>query len=98
MQVAEAPLDTDNLKLAQLGEQATLEIALRLEALLLTGTCIDITATQQKDFYPRGTQLVLGSVADPAGQDTLVMSNLGYLQLKSQPGWSARASLAFNWE
>lgn len=36
--------------------------------------------------YPRGVQLHLGSPKQPHLQDTLVMSNLGYFQLKSAPG------------
>lgn len=37
-------------------------------------------------IYPRGVQLHLGSCKQPHLQDTLVMSNLGYFQLKSAPG------------
>lgn len=38
---------------------------------------------------PRGVQLHLGDVSRPHVSDTLVMSNLGYFQLKSAPGvWS----------
>ena len=37
-------------------------------------------------MYPRGVQLHLGSRKQPRLQDTLVMSNLGYFQLKSAPG------------
>lgn len=37
-------------------------------------------------IYPRGVQLHLGSRKQPHLQDTLVMSNLGYFQLKSAPG------------
>jgi len=35
---------------------------------------------------PRGVQLWLGTEAAPHERDTLVMSNLGYFQLKAQPG------------
>jgi len=35
---------------------------------------------------PRGVQLWLGTEATPHERDTLVMSNLGYFQLKAQPG------------
>lgn len=44
----------------------------------------DLTGTLQ--VYPRGVQLHLGSPKQPHLQDTLVMSNLGYFQLKSAPG------------
>jgi UDP-glucose:glycoprotein glucosyltransferase len=84
--VTEAEVDTDNMRLSTLGEQSTLHVEMNLEALLLTGTCVDIAATKQEEFYPRGTQLTLGSTSHPEAQGTLVMSNLGYLQLKSAPG------------
>ena len=35
---------------------------------------------------PRGVQLVLGTPQEPAIVDTIVMSNLGYFQLKTAPG------------
>ena len=35
---------------------------------------------------PRGVQLWLGTESEPHARDTLVMSNLGYFQLKAQPG------------
>lgn len=35
---------------------------------------------------PRGVQLVLGTSQQPAVVDTIVMSNLGYFQLKASPG------------
>ncbi len=35
---------------------------------------------------PRGVQLHLGNAAQPRLVDTLVMSNLGYFQLKAAPG------------
>lgn len=35
---------------------------------------------------PRGVQLVLGTPQQPALVDTIVMSNLGYFQLKAAPG------------
>ena len=95
LQVTQASLDTDNLRLSALGTSATFHVSLDLEALLITGTCVDVTARKQDDLYPRGTQLVLqppqgaGESEWPQGatrQDTLVMSNLGYFQLKAAPG------------
>ena len=35
---------------------------------------------------PRGVQLHLGTAQQPHQVDTLVMSNLGYYQLKAAPG------------
>lgn len=37
-------------------------------------------------MMPRGVQLHLGSKSQPHLEDTLVMSNLGYFQLKAAPG------------
>lgn len=37
-------------------------------------------------MMPRGVQLHLGNSNEPHLQDTLVMSNLGYFQLKAAPG------------
>lgn len=92
MQVTEAKLDTDNIKLRQLRDASELAIAMELEALLVTGTCIDFAATKHAELYPRGTQLTLGSPGGPAREDTVVMSNLGYFQLKAKPGVLARPS------
>eukprot|EP01125_Pyxidicula_operculata_P008115 TRINITY_DN2750_c0_g1_i10.p1 TRINITY_DN2750_c0_g1~~TRINITY_DN2750_c0_g1_i10.p1 ORF type:complete len:445 (+),score=130.96 TRINITY_DN2750_c0_g1_i10:104-1438(+) len=35
---------------------------------------------------PRGLEVVLGTAVDPYQQDSLVMTNLGYFQLKANPG------------
>jgi UDP-glucose:glycoprotein glucosyltransferase len=37
-------------------------------------------------YTPRGVQLILGTEQEPAMVDTIVMSNLGYFQLKARPG------------
>ena len=38
-----------------------------------------------------GLQLVLGTASQPDACDTIVMANLGYLQLKARPGlWNLR--------
>lgn len=79
-------LDLDNLKLEDLGDKSTLEVEYRLENILLTGSCIDRAASKRKDAYPRGVQLTLGKKEDYHNVDTLVMSNLGYYQLKANPG------------
>ena len=59
---------------------------MELEALLVTGTCVDFAAASHAELYPRGAQLVLGSPGGSRLEDTLVMSNLGYFQLKAKPG------------
>ena len=43
---AQAPLDLDNLHLADLGGAPALEARFELEALLLTGSCLDIGAAR----------------------------------------------------
>ncbi|KAL0021594.1 hypothetical protein WJX79_001497 [Trebouxia sp. C0005] len=78
--------DLDNLKLEQLGDSPTLSAEYELEALMLTGRCMDLHARRRELVTPRGVQLHLGSHKQPHLQDTLVMSNLGYFQLKSAPG------------
>jgi UDP-glucose:glycoprotein glucosyltransferase len=60
-----------------------------LESILVTGMCVDWTALengQEDRVHPRGVQLRLGSKKDANMVDTLVMSNLGYFQLKANPG------------
>ena len=58
-----------------------------LEHLLLEGHCFE-TGTGNP---PRGLQLTLGTEQNPVEVDTIVMANLGYLQLKSNPGrWYLR--------
>lgn len=86
VQVTEAELDVDNLRADALGNAPRLHVQLRLEAIMFTGSCIDAAYETSQDAYPRGVQLVLGSTRHPHLQDTLVMANLGYFQLKTQPG------------
>jgi UDP-glucose:glycoprotein glucosyltransferase len=87
--------DLDNLRLDELEaseKYATAEF--ELEAIMVYGMCIDEGAVAARDYdgvHPRGVQLQLGTQAEPAMVDTLVMSNLGYFQMKAGPGvWSLR--------
>lgn len=58
-----------------------------LEYLLLEGHAWDTTLGTP----PRGLQLVLGTRDKPELMDTIVMANLGYFQLKANPGaWILR--------
>lgn len=58
-----------------------------LEYLLLEGHAWDNTLGTP----PRGLQLVLGTKDNPEAKDTIVMANLGYFQLKANPGaWILR--------
>ncbi|KAI3430615.1 hypothetical protein D9Q98_005207 [Chlorella vulgaris] len=86
--------DLDNLRLQELGPgQQEMAATFELEALMLTGMCLDLAslaARMRDQIHPRGVQLELLPLSAPeAAQplvDTLVMSNLGYFQLKTGPG------------
>ncbi|KAF9429568.1 hypothetical protein BGZ94_010274 [Podila epigama] len=77
--------DLDNLKLSSLtgasrvtGVQAEFE----LRNILIEGFARDIT----QKVPPKGAQFIVGTKADPHVADTLVMANMGYFQLKANPG------------
>jgi UDP-glucose:glycoprotein glucosyltransferase len=73
----------DNLRLADIHEESgTVYAGYELEYLLLEGHCVDSTMGQP----PRGLQFILGSKDRPDQYDTIVMANLGYFQLKANPG------------
>lgn len=58
-----------------------------MEHLLLEGHCFDIAL----GMPPRGLQITLGTETNPVMFDTIVMANLGYYQLKANPGaWVLR--------
>eukprot|EP00891_Asterochloris_glomerata_P001730 jgi/Astpho2/1730/e_gw1.00032.131.1_t len=78
--------DLDNLRLEQLGSEPGLHAKFELEALMLTGQCVDPWTRRRDQYHPRGLQLYLGTAQQPHQLDTLVMSNLGYFQLKAGPG------------
>ena len=71
-------LDNIHLESAKSGVRATFE----LRHILVEGSCFNA-----RSFRPAaGVQLQLGAVHGPITHDTIVMSNLGYFQLKSIPG------------
>ncbi|KAG0339474.1 hypothetical protein BG000_002022 [Podila horticola] len=77
--------DLDNLKLSSLtgssritGVQAKFE----LQHILVEGFARDIS----QKVPPKGAQFILGTKAEPHVADTLVMANMGYFQLKANPG------------
>ncbi|KAL4857496.1 UDP-glucose:glycoprotein glucosyltransferase [Chlorella vulgaris] len=86
--------DLDNLRLQELGPgQQEMAATFELEALMLTGMCLDLAslaARMRDQIHPRGVQLELLPLSAPETAqplvDTLVMSNLGYFQLKTGPG------------
>uniref|UniRef100_A0A3Q2R1V2 UDP-glucose glycoprotein glucosyltransferase 2 n=1 Tax=Fundulus heteroclitus TaxID=8078 RepID=A0A3Q2R1V2_FUNHE len=72
--------DLDNIHLVVAAE-------FELEHLLLEGHCFDLSTGQP----PRGLQFTLGMSQEPLMYDTIVMANLGYFQLKANPGaWILR--------
>ena len=86
--------DLDNIRLddAVMGARRTVSAEFRLTSLLVTGNCQDLTHYKP----PNGLQLVLIDMLNSKKNvvtDTLVMQNLGYFQLKTQPG-SFRVALA----
>ncbi|KAL4715230.1 hypothetical protein ACJJTC_007812 [Scirpophaga incertulas] len=77
--------DLDNIRLADVDTLVHSEF--ELEYLLLEGHAWDTTLSTP----PRGLQLVLGNQDNPETMDTIVMANLGYFQLKANPGaWILR--------
>lgn len=77
--------DLDNIYLEEVDTGVAAEF--ELEYLLLEGHCFDVSTGQP----PRGLQFTLGSASDPVIVDTIVMANLGYFQLKANPGaWILR--------
>lgn len=76
-----SPYDLDNIYLK---EMHSVWADFELEHLLLEGHCFELTTGNP----PRGLQFTLGtnSTSTPVLVDTIVMANLGYFQLKANPG------------
>uniref|UniRef100_A0AAX7T743 UDP-glucose ceramide glucosyltransferase-like 1 n=1 Tax=Astatotilapia calliptera TaxID=8154 RepID=A0AAX7T743_ASTCA len=84
VQAVRSPYDLDNIHLQ---EVLVVAAEFELEHLLLEGHCFDLSTGQP----PRGLQFTLGMSRDPLMYDTIVMANLGYFQLKANPGaWILR--------
>uniref|UniRef100_A0A8B9QMG8 UDP-glucose glycoprotein glucosyltransferase 2 n=1 Tax=Apteryx owenii TaxID=8824 RepID=A0A8B9QMG8_APTOW len=78
--------DLDNIHLQDVSDR-TVTAEYELEYILLEGHCFDMTTGQP----PRGLQFTLGTKNNPVRVDTIVMANLGYFQLKANPGaWTLR--------
>jgi len=76
--------DLDNIQLSNV-EEMDVEATYQLDHVLVTGMALDVG----RMTHPRGVQLEI-SRGDTV-TDTLVMSNLGYFQLKANPGiWELR--------
>ncbi|XP_054830766.1 UDP-glucose:glycoprotein glucosyltransferase 2 [Eublepharis macularius] len=77
--------DLDNIHLKEANGVVAAEY--ELEYLLLEGHCFDVANRQP----PHGLQFTLGTRNNPVKVDTIVMANLGYFQLKANPGaWILR--------
>ncbi|KAK9504391.1 hypothetical protein O3M35_010731 [Rhynocoris fuscipes] len=80
-----SPHDLDNIKLDQV--DSNVHSHFELEYLILEGHCFDTVVGSP----PRGLQVTLGTERSPTEFDTIVMANLGYFQLKANPGaWTLR--------
>lgn len=85
VEVVRSPYDLDNIRLDDVGSGVHSEF--ELEYLLLEGHCFDALLGNP----PRGLQITLGTESQPVVVDTIVMANLGYFQLKANPGaWLLR--------
>ncbi|XP_069323188.1 UDP-glucose:glycoprotein glucosyltransferase 2 [Eulemur rufifrons] len=80
VETVQSNCDLDNIHLKDTEKTITAEY--ELEYLLLEGYCFD-TMTEKP---PRGLQFTLGTKNKPVVVDTIVMANLGYFQLKANPG------------
>uniref|UniRef100_A0A1Y1LFV4 UDP-glucose:glycoprotein glucosyltransferase n=1 Tax=Photinus pyralis TaxID=7054 RepID=A0A1Y1LFV4_PHOPY len=85
IEVVRSVYDLDNIRLENVDSVVHSEY--ELEYLLLEGHCFESTMGSP----PRGLQITLGTKKEPIVVDTIVMSNLGYFQLKANPGaWTLR--------
>jgi UDP-glucose:glycoprotein glucosyltransferase len=78
--------DLDNIVLSKLSSTSRntgINAIYELKNILIDGHARDIS---QSGSPPRGIEIVLGTAQTPHVVDTIVMANLGYLQLKANPG------------
>ncbi|KAF5304487.1 hypothetical protein FQA39_LY09683 [Lamprigera yunnana] len=80
IEVVRSVYDLDNIRLENVDSVVHSEY--ELEYLLLEGHCFETNVGSP----PRGLQITLGTKKKPVAVDTIVMSNLGYFQLKANPG------------
>jgi UDP-glucose:glycoprotein glucosyltransferase len=82
----ESIYDLDNIVLSKLSSNSRengIMAIYELKNILIDGHARDVT---KGIVTPRGVQIILGTEKDPHVVDTIVMANLGYLQLKANPG------------
>ncbi|EAL69944.1 hypothetical protein DDB_G0274103 [Dictyostelium discoideum AX4] len=79
-----AKYDLDNIRLKDLGDEQVLTAVYELENIVIEGSANDMTT----DNAPAGLELLLNPISTQTNktQDTIVMNNFGYYQLKSNPG------------
>jgi UDP-glucose:glycoprotein glucosyltransferase len=78
--------DLDNIVLAKLSpssRESGINAIYELKHVLIDGHARDVTYGNSP---PRGVQIILGTEQNSHVVDTIVMANLGYLQLKANPG------------
>eukprot|EP01101_Sappina_pedata_P013594 TRINITY_DN9864_c0_g1_i1.p1 TRINITY_DN9864_c0_g1~~TRINITY_DN9864_c0_g1_i1.p1 ORF type:complete len:1336 (-),score=421.23 TRINITY_DN9864_c0_g1_i1:62-3634(-) len=81
----ESIYDLDNIRLEDVVDGNDLVAKFKLQNILVQGSCSDAISAEA----PRGLQLILSNSISPDSvqpQDTLVMANFGYFQLKANPG------------
>jgi len=76
-----AGLDTDNIQLSRVRDFVS-RVSFKLEHILITGHCRESASRAP----PAGLQLQLQSAGGEIVADTVVMRNLGYMQLQAGPG------------
>jgi UDP-glucose:glycoprotein glucosyltransferase len=82
----ESIYDLDNIVLSKLPPSAReqgINAVYSLKNILIDGHARDVS---QGSHPPRGLQIILGTEEQPHVVDTIAMANLGYLQLKANPG------------
>ncbi|KAL3846980.1 hypothetical protein ACJMK2_017920, partial [Sinanodonta woodiana] len=79
-EAVKSPHDLDNILLEEV--ESGVHADFDLEYLLLEGHCHETNTGQP----PRGLQLTLRTNSTHSVMDTIVMANLGYFQLKANPG------------
>ncbi|KAM5288069.1 UDP-glucose:glycoprotein glucosyltransferase 2 [Ctenodactylus gundi] len=79
IEIIHSNCDLDNIHLKDIENTVIAEY--ELEYLVIEGHCYDTT-----EQSPRGLQFTLGTKNKPVVVDTIVMANLGYFQLKANPG------------
>ncbi|KAJ2017806.1 killer toxin resistant protein [Coemansia sp. S680] len=75
--------DLDNIRLSSLRDrEAGISAIYRLVNILVEGHLVDTNSRSPA----RGLEVRIGTLTDMAKAETIVMANLGYLQLKANPG------------